>query len=394
MIIKNFALGKIKKELSPHLDQLKGSVYTQLIKKLYLFMDELLMQQGSGTHQEYFTDKQRKVISTIYSFLAHEGLSHVSAKIICKKASVSYPTFKIVVDKLEELGLIQIKHCKKFGQQSANLYLLTLHPNYLDILKYLEEHFSLPMDFDQNFHQIFDRFLNRLNSENPYPIKENKENYESNELIEFNSFKEKDIDLHVTYETSSSTNLFKEKVLDNEKVEYCEAAGVPTELSQILGAGLSVLEIVNVWGSIQRTLNKYKASFDEYCREIISAVRRSIIKYKQIIRNKPGIQFDFAGCICGYIKKYVLTQPTYAPVAASNTSRHTGTQSIEVSSDMPSSGSYTHSFSYKRSSKAAGGTMAIKKPKIEIVKKSAGVSINHEEYEEVLKMAREMEAIK
>ncbi len=88
---------------------------------------------------------------------------------------------------------------------------------------------------------------------------------------------------------------------ENDPEKYASIAGVPREIIEVFKGRLNTSKIVEIWISMRRTLDKYKATYEHYRDEIFKAVTETIRKYQAKKHTLKGV-FNFVGCVCGFMR--------------------------------------------------------------------------------------------
>lgn len=378
-----FSLNHSKGVISPQLTQFatRSKAYRNLIADITTYIDKLLEESDLGCLKDYFPRKQGEVLSCLLSFLAHEGYSHFNLDTLANKAGVkSRKTVSTVISKLSSIGVIQIVNIGRDSQQQyqAGLYVLTAHPNFKNIADLFKTVYGIAVSIVEKYTRIYTRFYSRFysrhTSENPCDSKAAEQKNDSNIFNSTNLPKKEN-----TLKDISVIDPFNDDELNKEKEAYCQAAGIPEKVVQVLKGGLSLSEIMNIWSSLSRTLKKYEKSYDKYEDMIVRIIRKVVLLYKTKRRTNPSIDFNFAGCICGFLKDQFKT---------SNVDHKATKQSPSptLQEDMAHNLNAVPNHSSREHSKQS------RKPVIPVIQASVGnnTPISAEEMEQVMKLAESL----
>ncbi|MBT2281688.1 hypothetical protein J7E51_27930 [Priestia megaterium] len=311
--IKNFLLSKVKSDLSDKAPILSQDQITQVVNYNLSVIDDILLDVEGITYEEYVpSSKQHKFLRDFISFLASQGFSQVREEYLSTKYKISRPTLRVVIEFLLDLGIIHKLKNRRKARIAPTVYVLVLHPNYLDNLKYLTENFSDDLTVSEVYTDYFTKDFTELftkgESQTPCESKAEPTKNSPNKVNEVKSLKDNII--YKQEDTSADQTIeFKEYYIEKEK--YAAAQGVPTDIINKLNT-LDTNQIIDVWKSISRTLAKYGLNSTQYLNEILESCELAISAYyhykSQAYRSGKNPQFNFAGCICGKLKRVLYQQ--------------------------------------------------------------------------------------
>lgn len=311
--IKNFLLSKVKSDLSDKAPILSQDQITQVVNYNLSVIDDILLDIEGITYEEYVpSSKQHKFLRDFISFLASQGFSQVREEYLSTKYKISRPTLRVVIEFLLDLGIIHKLKNRRKAKIAPTVYVLVLHPNYLGNLKYLTENFSEDLTvsevFTTYFTKDFTEVFTKGESQTPSESKAEPAKNIPNKVNEVKSLKD-----NIIYKqednSADQTIEFKEYYIEKEK--YAAAQGVPTDIINKLNT-LDTNQIIDVWKSISRTLAKYGLNSTQYLNEILESCELAISAYyhhkSQAYKSGKNPQFNFAGCICGKLKRVLYQQ--------------------------------------------------------------------------------------
>ncbi|MED4587866.1 hypothetical protein [Priestia flexa] len=322
--IKNFLLSKVKKELGNKSPILNKTDLTKVVEYNLNVIDDILLDIEGITFAEYTPSSKRyKALRKFISALAHQGFTQATEESLAKMCKVSRPLIREVIGFLEELNLIHKLKNRRRNLYAPTVYVLVLHPYYLHNLKYLKENYAGNLEVSEVYTTYFTKDLtsNFTKVESQTPCESKDEGFEKspNRINKVNSKK------YILYRTTQNKvkSAFKEHSQNHEdlhfdeyffnKDKYTDLHGVPEEIATKLDR-LDTLEIVTIWKSICRTMSKYQLKPGDHIEEILKSCEQAIAAYyyykNKSYRAKKQPRFNFAGCICGKLKKILLDQLT------------------------------------------------------------------------------------
>lgn len=140
--IKNFLLSKVKSDLSDKAPILSKEQITNVVEYNLHVIDELLLDLEGVTYAEYApSNKQHKILRSFISTLAYQGFTQAKEITLAEKFNVSRPTLRSVIEFLEDLGVIHKLLNRRKAKRAPSVYILALHPYYLNNLKYFKQNF-------------------------------------------------------------------------------------------------------------------------------------------------------------------------------------------------------------------------------------------------------------
>ncbi|MEQ7807788.1 Lrp/AsnC family transcriptional regulator [Priestia aryabhattai] len=308
--IKNFLLSKVKSDLSDKAPILSKAQITNVVEYNLHVIDELLLDLEGVTYAEYApSNKQHKILRSFISALAYQGFTQAKEITLAEKFNVSRPTLRSVIEFLEDLGIIHKLLNRRKAKRAPTVYILVLHPHYLNNLKYFKQNFIEDINvseiYTSYFTKEFTELFTKTKSQTPCESKSEESKKIPNKVNEVNS--SKDNILYRENNISDDQDIsFKE--YHNEKEKYAAAQGVPTEVINKLNP-LHTDQIISVWKSVSRTLSKYGLDPLNYLEQVLESCELAISAYYhhkgKAYKNNQQPQFNFAGCICGKLKKLV-----------------------------------------------------------------------------------------
>lgn len=222
-----------------------------------------------------FNDTEREILFTISKHSVKVlGVCWLKNKTLANIVGKSIGTVKNAIRKFKNMGIIKRvrQNRKKSGGDGASLTII--FPKLTTAVDHREE---------------------KKNDEKPCQTY-NLEPTEKSETIISKTPIYKIINyIHSKIKNNSFSNI------ENQPEKYATAKGVPIEIINELKHGLNTSEIIKIWTCIKRTLGKYQASYTLYKDHVINSIRQTITIYKR----KNLKNFNFAGCICGLMKKEI-----------------------------------------------------------------------------------------
>lgn len=311
--IKNFLLSKVKSDLSDKAPILSKDQITNVVEYNLHVIDQILLNIEGVTYAEHTpSNKQYKTLRSFISTLAHQGFTQAKEVTLAEKFNVSRPTLRSVIEFLEDLGVIHKLLNRRKARRAPTVYILALHPYYLANLNYFKQNFIEDISVSEVYTSYFTKELTqnftKVESQTPCESKPEVSKKVPNKVNEVNSSKD-NILYREDYISDDQDITFKE--YHNEKEKYAAAQGVPTDVIEKLKP-LDTNQIISVWKSIARTLSKYGLNPLNYLEQVLESCELAISAYyhhkgKAYKSNKQP-QFNFAGCICGKLKKLVYQQ--------------------------------------------------------------------------------------
>ena len=155
MSLTNFLLSTAKRELSPQLTHVSGTI-NHAIKHVIAEIDSILFKHEGQTTKEFLTPRRYQALEVVLSYLVQEGYSQVAQKRLSEKSGISLPLINETLQWLEDLEICHQIKTRRHGKLAPSVYILSLHNNYLKIIEYFKHRLAYTVDLCllllQNFH--------------------------------------------------------------------------------------------------------------------------------------------------------------------------------------------------------------------------------------------------